>query len=121
MKSLIQRALILIVGITSILTITGCTSIQKEMVYQKAEPFLREYDLQNDSTYLCADLFGEKQDCPDGLLEKDFGVPYTQGFLVMRVCFGFTNTGVAIPDGMECFVRNFIQDSTVYTDLNETQ
>ncbi len=99
---------------------SGCST--KSAVFEKAEPFLAEYGLKDDSTFLCADLFGQKVDCPTGLLQKDFGVPYTQGFLTMRVCFGFADSNTTTPDGMQCFVRNFIPDSnstsTVYTELS---
>ncbi|MBN2895060.1 MAG: hypothetical protein JXK05_04090 [Campylobacterales bacterium] len=98
----------------------GCST--KDVVYDLAEPFLEDYGLHDDSTFLCGDLWGEKVECPSGLLQKDFAVPGTSGLWIARVCFGFADSNTTWPDGMECWVRNFLPDSnstsTIYIELS---
>jgi hypothetical protein len=90
-----------------LMLMNGCAT--KDMVYERAEPYLQGFGLDDDSTYLCADLWGQKVECPAGLLGHDFEL----WFLTLRVCFGFDDSNASVPYGMQCYVRNFVPDRNV--------
>ena len=91
----------IILAVAIILTLSGCS----QMAIDAGRDKMKEFDLQDDVTYICYDLINKKE-CPKDLLQLDINIlPIVPG--TSRFCFGFSKI-TPNEQGMHCYYRNWI-------------
>jgi hypothetical protein len=89
---------------------TGCA--WNELVIPQVQEYAVKHGLNEAMTGVCLDAI-DKKNCPVDMEQKDFGVPYTQGFATVRACYGFIDLNSSLAtgyhDGRVCYVKDFIE------------